>query len=101
MKHFVLDTNVLIHDPRAIFQFADNEVVIPIFVVEEIDQFKKEGSERGRNARELARQLDSLRADGVRLSDGAALPNGGRLRVASAAPLGSGAMPAPSASIPA
>ena len=85
MKHFVLDTNVLIHDPRAIFQFADNEVVIPIFVVEEIDQFKKEGSERGRNARELARQLDSLRADGVRLSDGAALPNGGRLRVASAA----------------
>ena len=85
MKHFVLDTNVLIHDPRAIFQFADNEVVIPIFVIEEIDNFKKEASERGRNAREMARQLDSLRADGARLSDGAPLPNGGRLRVASAA----------------
>jgi PhoH-like ATPase len=85
VKHFVLDTNVLIHDPRAIFQFADNEVVIPIFVVEEIDQFKKEASERGRNARELARQLDGLRADGARLSDGCPLPNGGRLRVASAA----------------
>jgi len=85
VKHFVLDTNVLIHDPRAIFQFADNEVVIPIFVVEEIDQFKKEASERGRNARELARQLDGLRADGARLSDGAPLPNEKRLRVASTA----------------
>ena len=64
MKHFVLDTNVLLHDPRAILQFADNEVVIPIFVLEEIDTFKKEASERGRNAREVARMLDGLRASG-------------------------------------
>jgi PhoH-like ATPase len=86
MKHFVLDTNVLIHDPRAIFQFADNEVVIPIFVLEEVDQFKKEASERGRNAREVARLLDGLRENGARLSDGVQLAeNGGRLRVASAA----------------
>jgi PhoH-like ATPase len=85
MKHFVLDTNVLIHDPRAILQFADNEVVIPIFVLEEIDQFKKEASERGRNAREVARMLDALRADGARLSEGAPMPSGGRIRVASAA----------------
>src|SRR3982751_4433337 len=85
MKHFVLDTNVLIHDPRAILSFADNEVVVPIFVIEEIDQFKKEASERGRNAREVARMLDGLRADGARLSDGAPLPSGGRIRVASAA----------------
>jgi PhoH-like ATPase len=86
MKHFVLDTNVLIHDPRAIFQFADNEVVIPIFVLEEVDQFKKEASERGRNAREVARLLDALRENGGRLSDGITLPEGGgRLRVASAA----------------
>src|SRR5262245_58799159 len=84
-KHFVLDTNVLIHDPRAILQFADNEVVVPIFVLEEIDQFKKEASERGRNAREVARLLDGLRAEGNRLSDGAPLPGGGRIRVASAA----------------
>ena len=81
-KHFVLDTNILIHDPRAILQFEENEVVIPIFVLEEIDQFKKEASERGRNAREVARVLDSFRQNGARLSDGAALPNGGRLRVA-------------------
>ncbi len=85
MKHFVLDTNVLIHDPRAILQFTDNEVVVPIFVLEEIDQFKKEASERGRNAREVARILDAFRAEGARLSDGAALPSGGRIRVASAA----------------
>src|SRR3954465_10438134 len=85
MKHFVLDTNILIHDPRAILQFGDNEVVIPIFVLEEIDQFKKEASERGRNAREVARMLDGLRAEGARLSDGAPLPSGGKLKVASAA----------------
>jgi PhoH-like ATPase len=85
VKHFVLDTNILLHDPRAITQFADNEVVIPIFVIEEIDNFKKEASELGRNAREIARLLDGLRAEGARLSDGAPLPNGGKLRVASAA----------------
>jgi PhoH-like ATPase len=84
LKHFVLDTNVLIHDPGAIFHFADNEVVLPIFVLEEVDQFKKEASERGRNARELARLLDRLRSEGGGLADGALLPNGGRLRVATA-----------------
>ena len=86
MKHFVLDTNVLLHDPRAIFQFEDNEVVIPIFVIEEIDSFKKEASERGRNAREVARMLDAFRASGARLSDGVrAAEGGGKVRVASAA----------------
>jgi PhoH-like ATPase len=81
-KHFVLDTNVLIHDPRALQSFGEDEVVVPIFVLEEIDQFKKESSERGRNAREVARMLDGFRASGARLADGAQLPNGGRLRVA-------------------
>jgi PhoH-like ATPase len=81
-KHFVLDTNVLLHDPRAVLQFDDNEVVIPIFVLEEIDQFKKEASERGRNAREVARMLDAFRANGAHLAEGAPLPKGGQLRVA-------------------
>ncbi len=81
-KHVVLDTNVLIHDPRAINQFGQDEVVIPIFVLEEIDQFKKESSERGRNAREVARMLDAFRGSGAKLAEGAPLPNGGRLRVA-------------------
>ena len=84
MKHFVLDTNVLLHDPRAILSFADNEVVIPIYVIEEIDHFKKELSERGRNAREVARRLDEFRDKGARLSDGVdAAERAARLRVAS------------------
>jgi PhoH-like ATPase len=60
-KNYVLDTNVLIHDPRAIFKFEDNDVFIPIYVIEEIDQFKREGTERGRNCRQVARYLDELR----------------------------------------
>jgi len=80
-KHFVLDTNVLIHDPRAVFRFADNEVVIPIFVLEEIDGFKKEASERGRNAREVTRILDGMRIEGHKLAEGVGVNGGGRLRV--------------------
>jgi PhoH-like ATPase len=80
-KNFVLDTNVLLHDPRAMFSFADNHVVIPIYVLEEIDTFKKELSDRGRNAREVARQLDALRDKG-RLSEGVKLAEGGLIRVA-------------------
>jgi PhoH-like ATPase len=81
-KNFVLDTNVLLHDPRAIFHFADNTVIIPIYVLEEIDHFKKELSERGRNAREVARRLDEFRNTGAHLSDGVKLDGGGRLMVA-------------------
>jgi len=79
-KNFVLDTNVLLHDPRAIFQFADNHVVIPIHVLEEIDNFKKDMNERGRNAREISRQLDRARNAGS-LSEGIRLDSGGVLRV--------------------
>jgi PhoH-like ATPase len=89
-KNFVLDTNVLLHDPRAMFTFADNHVVIPIYVLEEIDSFKKELSDRGRNAREVARQLDALREKG-RLSEGVRLEEGGILRVA----IGKRALPDP------
>ena len=83
-KNYVLDTNVVLYDPRAIFKFEDNDVILPIYVIEEVDQFKKDASERGRNSRELARMLDRLRSGGGRLSEGALLPNGGRLRVATA-----------------
>src|SRR5579862_847309 len=81
-KNYVLDTNVLLHDPNAIFRFEDNNVVIPIYVIEEVDQFKREGSERGRNARSIARVLDELRDRGGSLSKGVALDSGGTLRVA-------------------
>lgn len=80
MKNFILDTNVLIHDPTAIYQFEDNAVIIPLKVLEEIDQFKRELSERGRNARTISRMLDDLRKEG-RLSDGVELGNGGTIQV--------------------
>ena len=81
-KNYVLDTNVLLHDPHAIFRFEDNNVIIPISVIEEVDQFKREGSERGRNARSIARVLDELRERGGSLSKGVLLDSGGMLRVA-------------------
>jgi PhoH-like ATPase len=80
-KNYVLDTNVLIHDPRAMFRFEDNHVIIPIHVLEEIDQFKKELSERGRNARMVSRYMDGLRAAG-KLADGCEVEGGGTVRVA-------------------
>jgi PhoH-like ATPase len=81
-KNYVLDTNVLLHDPRAIFRFEDNDVIIPIYVIEEVDQFKREGTERGRNARSIARLLDDLRDKGGSLASGVPLATGGSLRVA-------------------
>ena len=79
-KIFVLDTNVLLHDPRAIFSFEDNDVVIPIVVIEELDKFKKGVDEIGRNARQVSRILDEYRMKG-KLSQGVPLEGGGNLRV--------------------
>jgi PhoH-like ATPase len=80
MKSFVLDTNVLLYDPQAIFKFEDNNIVIPITVIEEIDRFKKDMNETGRNARQISRFLDDLRKKGS-LSTGIRLETGGSLRV--------------------
>jgi PhoH-like ATPase len=63
-KFYVLDTNVLLHDPKALYAFAGRPVGIPAMVLEEIDTFKKEGTDRGRNARETTRMLDDLRKNG-------------------------------------
>lgn len=79
-KIFVLDTNVLLHDPNAIFAFEDNEVIIPAVVLEEIDSKKRNVDEIGRNARYVSRLLDSLRQKG-RLHDGIPLDNGGTIKV--------------------
>ncbi|UJB69684.1 PhoH family protein [Acaryochloris sp. 'Moss Beach'] len=80
-KAFVLDTNVLLHDPNAIFRFEDNDVVLPITIIEELDRFKKQPQETGRNARQVSRTLDDLRAQG-QLTNGIDLPKGGTIRVA-------------------
>lgn len=91
-RTFVLDTNVLLYDPNAIFVFKEHDLVIPITVIEEIDRFKKDLNETGRNARYISRHLDHLRAQGS-LAKGVQLPGGGSLRVEiphTAAPLPSG-----------
>jgi len=79
-RTYVLDTNVLLYDPNALEVFEDNELVIPITVIEEVDRFKKDLNETGRNARLVSRRLDELRSHG-RLSRGVPLPGGGKLRV--------------------
>jgi PhoH-like ATPase len=80
MKSFILDTNVLLYDPQAIFKFQENNIIIPITVIEEIDRFKKDMNETGRNARQISRFLDDLRKKGS-LSVGIRLETGGTLRV--------------------
>lgn len=80
-KVFVLDTNVLLHDPSAMLRFEDNDVVLPITIIEELDRFKKQPEMTGRNARQVSRNLDALRQQG-HLIEGIPLENGGNLRVA-------------------
>lgn len=86
-KTYVLDTNVVLHDPLALYKFEEHTVVLPIFVIEEVDRFKKELSELGQNARHVTRIIDELRdANGHSLQEGVPLQEtGGRLRVASLA----------------
>ncbi len=79
-KVYVLDTNVLLQDPNALFSFQDNEVIIPAIVLEEIDSKKRLADEIGRNARHVSRLLDSLRAKGS-LSEGIELETGGLIKV--------------------
>jgi len=80
VKNYILDTNVLLHDPNSFLSFKTNRVLIPIEVIEEIDRFKREATERGQNARSVSRMLDGLRVQG-RLSEGVVLSNGGHLRI--------------------
>jgi PhoH-like ATPase len=75
IKNYIIDTNVLLQDPNSIFNFEDNNVIIPIGVVEELDRFKKDMTELGRNARQVSRILDELREKGD-LKEGVALGKG-------------------------
>ncbi|MHA7963785.1 PhoH family protein [Paenibacillus sp. CAU 1782] len=79
-KIFVLDTNVLLHDPQSLYSFHDNELIIPAVVLEEIDSKKRLADELGRNARSVSRLLDGMRELG-RLHEGISLPGGGVLKV--------------------
>ncbi|WP_416151080.1 PhoH family protein [Salipaludibacillus sp. HK11] len=79
-KTYILDTNVLLQDPLALFSFDDNDVIIPAVVLEEVDSKKRYMDEIGRNAREVARLLDDLRGQG-KLNEGVKLESGGNLIV--------------------
>jgi len=82
VKTFVLDTNVLLHDPQSIFKFEDNNLAIPVEVLEELDGIKSEQStERGRNARRVHRILQELLPDAHAMAEGVRLPTGGTLSV--------------------
>jgi PhoH-like ATPase len=80
MKNYVLDTTVLLYDSQALFAFEDNHVIVPIHVIEDIDQFKKDLSETGRNARQTSRVLDDLRRRG-NLSNGVSIDSKGTIAV--------------------
>ena len=79
-KTFVIDTNVMLHNPAGLFAFAEHHVVVPMIVLEELDRFKTANNELGRNAREVARNLDKLRLQGS-LRDGVQTPPGGLIQV--------------------
>ncbi|MCI3919728.1 PhoH family protein [Paenibacillus sp. TRM 82003] len=79
-KIYVLDTNVLLHDPNALYAFEDNDLVIPAVVLEEIDSKKRNADELGRNARHVSRLLDGLREKGT-LHDSITLEGGGSIKV--------------------
>jgi len=79
-KIFCLDANVLAYDSESIFSFKDNDVIVPLVILEELDNLKKRNDEVGINCRTSIRHLDTLRQEGC-LREGVPLPNGGKLFV--------------------
>lgn len=79
-KLYLLDTNVLLHDPQSLFSFKGAFVGIPAIVIEELDKFKREATDRGRNTRQVIRDLDALRERGS-LGQGVQLDDGSVIRV--------------------
>jgi PhoH-like ATPase len=79
-RSFLLDTNVLLHDPDSLTSFEDNNVILTIDVLEELDRFKRGNDEKARNARRVIRTIDAQR-DGQPLSQGVELPGGGKLYI--------------------
>ncbi len=82
-KTFILDTNILLSDPEAIFSFQNNNIVLPLIVCEELDRHKDRQDEVGRNARETVRKLAELTKTNKDLKTGIPLPSGGLLKILS------------------
>lgn len=81
-KTFIIDTNVLLHDPEAIMKFPRSEVLVPVTVLEELDKMKRIPSDLGRNARATFRILDSLHKIGTGdLHQGVKMPNDSTIRI--------------------
>ncbi|MDA3862977.1 MAG: PhoH family protein [Deltaproteobacteria bacterium] len=81
MINYVLDTNVLLHDPNAIQSFGHNDVYLPLYVFDELDKFKKELSQRGKSAREVIRRVETLREEGSLFTGVSLGENKGKLYV--------------------
>jgi PhoH-like ATPase len=79
-KTYIIDTNVIIHDPLSFLKFEDNTVIIPIAVIEELDNFKNYADERGKNVRIASRKLDELRSEG-RLDKGVKTKDDGIIKI--------------------
>jgi PhoH-like ATPase len=81
-KVFILDTNVLLHDPESFLKFPRHEVIIPVTVLEELDKLKRAPGELGKNARHTIRLLDGLRLQGKGdFHEGVVLESGTRVRI--------------------
>jgi PhoH-like ATPase len=78
IKNFVLDTNVLIHNPRSLYSFAEHNVIVPLVVIEELDKFKTNSDKRGMHARHALKQIDLLAKKGA-IQNGVRLKNGGEI----------------------
>lgn len=96
-KNFVLDTNVLLHDPVCLQRFADNHVCIPVDVLAELDRFKNEQSDRGANARAVHRALTEMFGDQSGcVTRGVPSHGGGTIRLVVFDPAGTGKSGMPS-----
>lgn len=80
-KHYVLDTNVLLHSPNSLFAFNEHRIIIPEVVLEELDRFKREPSDRGANSRQVSRVIDQLRLQGNLLEGVSLNKEGGILQI--------------------
>jgi len=81
VKNFVLDTNVLLHDPACLTRFTDNHICIPVDVLSELDRFKTEQSERGANARKVHRILTEMFSCARKVTSGVPTEGGGSIRL--------------------
>lgn len=81
VKNYVLDTNVLLHDPASLERFKENHLCIPVDVLAELDKFKSEQTERGANARRVHRRLTEMFSSSETVTRGVTTPFGGTVRM--------------------